>query len=177
MALISGSTAQPAGTGTYWVKWIPAYGENPDDVQPGTGFTVGVAYRLGESAEEQDEVGGSSEMCAGGEQGWRPHRSLTRRREPGAAQVRACADNQATHHNRSSSPGRCRSRSVPTARTRFPRMCRRTRPTRPRATGSHPTGQRAQLSARVTASPLSRWGWASAPLWRLSPGCDHCLVG
>ncbi|BEI80777.1 hypothetical protein CcaverHIS002_0113060 [Cutaneotrichosporon cavernicola] len=40
------STAQPAGAGTYWIKWIPAYGENPDDVPPGTGYTVGVAYQL-----------------------------------------------------------------------------------------------------------------------------------
>ncbi|GMK57436.1 hypothetical protein CspeluHIS016_0402700 [Cutaneotrichosporon spelunceum] len=43
------STAQPAGTGTYWIKWMPAYGENPEDVRPGTGYTVGVAYRLGDT--------------------------------------------------------------------------------------------------------------------------------
>jgi hypothetical protein len=54
VALTSGSTAQPAGTGTYWIKWIPAYGENPDDVQPGTGYKVGVAYRLGELAQGED---------------------------------------------------------------------------------------------------------------------------
>ncbi|KLT44964.1 hypothetical protein CC85DRAFT_282882 [Cutaneotrichosporon oleaginosum] len=45
------STAQPAGTGTYWIKWIPAYGDNPDDVQPGSGFKVGVAYRLGDTTQ------------------------------------------------------------------------------------------------------------------------------
>ncbi|BEJ17672.1 hypothetical protein CspHIS471_0610730 [Cutaneotrichosporon sp. HIS471] len=50
------STAQPAGTRTYWIKWIPAYGENPDDVPPGTGYKVGIAYRLGDATQPHQFV-------------------------------------------------------------------------------------------------------------------------